>query len=110
MSGDPVLRAREETERTCELLRRSHEQIRMSLELLEHDVPGLVSRQAPPICKSCDVGMMWSRSMLDETKWAIIHIFVCPLCGERAETETRVKLLLDTVASGPDGSSGDLIP
>jgi hypothetical protein len=108
VSSDPILRAREETERTYELLRRSNERIRISLELLEHDVPGLVRHQAL-ICKSCNAGMRWSRSTLDETKRAVVHMFVCPSCGERAQTETRATLLLEPAISEPDGS-GQVLP
>ena len=109
MSSDPVLQTRGETQHTYELLRRSNERIRISLELLDHEVLGSVRRQALT-CKSCSVGMTWSRSILDETKRAVVHIFVCPLCGKRAMTETPTKLLSEPAVSGPDGSGEDLIP
>jgi predicted RNA-binding Zn-ribbon protein involved in translation (DUF1610 family) len=109
VSSDRILRAREEAERTYELVRRSNEQIRASVELLEHDAPGRVRHRAPT-CQSCHVGMTWSRSVLDETKRAVVHMFVCPRCGEQAKTETRPKLLLEPVASEPDRNGRDLIP
>jgi predicted RNA-binding Zn-ribbon protein involved in translation (DUF1610 family) len=109
VSEYPVLRAREEMERTYELLRHSNERIRLSLELLDHVVPGLVRRQAPPVCKSCDIGMTWSRSTLDETRRAVVHIFFCPSCGEQARTETRAKLFLKTGVSEPEASGEDLV-
>lgn len=84
----------EEMERTYELLRRSNERIRISLELLAHDVPGL--RQEPtPICKRCNTGMKWSRSALAEATRQIVHVFVCSLCGEIARIETRARTRLE---------------
>jgi hypothetical protein len=78
----------EEMERTDVLLRRSWERIRISLELLDHDVPGLV-RRTVPTCKSCDIQMAWSRSTLGATHRQIINVFTCSQCGEIAETKTR---------------------
>ena len=84
----------EEMERTYELLRRSNERIRISLELLAHDVPGL--RQEPtPICKRCHIGMKWSRSALAVETRQIAHVFVCSLCGEIAQSETRARMRLE---------------
>ena len=81
-------------ERTYELLRRSNERIRISLELLAHEVPGL--RQEPtPICKGCNTGMKWSRSALAAETRQIVHVFVCSLCGEIAQSETRARMRLE---------------
>lgn len=93
-----LMRVREQTQCTYELVRRSNELIRISLALLDHDVPGPL-RPKVPICRSCEIAMTWSRSALDATGLQITHVFTCSRCGESAETETRAKLRLQDYAS-----------
>jgi hypothetical protein len=93
MSGDPVAGPSAEPERTHEMLRRSNERIRASLALLDQHVAALARGQPVPICKNCNAGMAWSRSVLgDTTEQTIVNIFVCSACGTTTETETRLKL------------------
>jgi hypothetical protein len=97
MNGDPIVGISEEPERTHEMLRRSNERIRISLQLLDQDVPAFARRRPVPICKNCNVGMTWSRSVLDgATQQTIVNIFVCSACGTITETETRAKLHFDS--------------
>ena len=81
----------EEVERTWDLLWRSNERIRISLELRDRNEPGLARRLAP-ICTSCEIAMTWSRSALGLRRRQITHVFACPRCGKITETEARAKL------------------
>lgn len=95
MNGDPLVGVPEEPERTHEMLRRSHERIRVSLKLLDQNVPAFARRRPVPICRNCNVGMTWSRSVLDATERTIVNVFLCSACGRVVETETRAKLYFE---------------
>ena len=92
-----MMQAREAMERTYELLQRSNERIRISLELLAQDVPSFVRLEPVPICKQCDIGMTWSRSALSATAREIVHVFACSRCGEVAATKTRAKMSFEPI-------------
>jgi hypothetical protein len=86
MNDTLAIRLIEGNERTSELLRRSTERIRISLELLDHDLPIFLRRQEKPICKGCGAAMSWSRSSLDAAERAVTSVFTCDRCGMVEET------------------------
>ncbi|MBU6464966.1 MAG: hypothetical protein KGI99_21055 [Bradyrhizobium sp.] len=90
MSTAPVAREAD-FERTRELLRLSNERIRVSLDLLDQDVPAFMKRRTNSFCPSCNIEMAWSRSSLDITKGALVHVFICSTCGSITETKTRAR-------------------
>ena len=56
------------------------DKLRRSLEELE-----------PPICRSCDREMEWSRSTLaSQHPITILHLFLCPNCRRVSETTSSI--------------------
>lgn len=90
-----MLQHGDELDRTAAQLRHSLQRIRISIELLECDVPGLIRWRPSPQCKYCNMEMKWSRSFLAETGREIAHVFICSWCGELSETNTRARVRLE---------------
>ena len=95
MNDMQTIRLLEGNERTCELLRRSTERIRISLEILNRDLPFFARRQEKPHCKGCNTTMSWSRSSLDAAERTVTNVFTCDLCGMLAETTTQARVMVE---------------
>ena len=44
-----------------------------------------------PICKTCNIEMVWSRSALVAEEQAILHVSICPRCNRVGEAKTPVQ-------------------